>query len=58
MIGIIIIISMMQIYFAFACVDLVKKKGRLNNWWVLFAAFTGFAGYLAARRLKSKESGI
>jgi hypothetical protein len=49
---------MMQIYFAFACVDLVKKKGRLNNWWVLFAAFTGFAGYLAARRLKSKESGI
>ena len=58
MIPLAIVIGALQIYFAFACIDEVRKKGRLNNWWVLLAAFTGFLAYLLARRVKPKTGSI
>jgi len=48
------IIGIIQIVFAFACVYEVKRKGRLNNWWVLAAAVFGVFAYLVALYLPPK----
>ena len=36
-----------QIAFALACVREAKRKGRLDNWCVLAAAFFGILAYIA-----------
>lgn len=50
-----ILIGIVQVAFAFACVFEVKRKGRLNNWWILAAALFGLPAYLVARQLAPKE---
>jgi len=42
------VLGMVQIAFAFACIREVKRKGRLNNWWVLAAATFGVLAYVVA----------
>ena len=46
--GLGIVISILQIAFAFLCMHEVKRQGRLNNWWVLAAAIFGVGAYLVA----------
>jgi hypothetical protein len=51
----IVILVLIQIVFAFACVNEVKRKGQLSNWWVLAAATIPILPYILARRLPLKE---
>ena len=50
-----VLIGAIQIAFAFACVNQAKRKGRLNNWWVLAAALTGVIAYIAISLLPPKN---
>ena len=50
------IIGVAQIAFAFACVSQARRKGRLNNWWVLAAALTGVLAYIAILLLPAKQT--
>ncbi len=50
-----VLIGAIQIAFAFACVNEAKRKGRLNNWWVLAAALTGVVAYLVILLLPPKQ---
>jgi len=52
----IVVLVSVQLVFAFACVSHAKRKGRLNNWWVLFAAFVPILPYLIIRKLPHKEN--
>ena len=47
-IGVLVVI---QFWFAFACVRILKQKNRLNNWWVLFAAFVPIIPYIIANKI-------
>ena len=49
-----VIIGAVQIGFAFACIYEAKRKGRLNNWWVLAAALTGVIAYVVMLLLPPK----
>jgi len=51
----ILTLVVIQFYFAFACVSEAKRKGRLNNWWVLFAGLIPIVPYFVMRRLHPKK---
>ena len=50
-----VLVGGIQIAFAFACIHEAKRKGRLNNWWVLAAALTGVIAYIAVLLLPPKQ---
>ena len=54
MIPIITLLVIIQIFFAFACINLLKKKGRLNNWWVVTAATIPIIPYIIALKIPEK----
>lgn len=43
-----IIIGLIQIFFAFACIRVIQRKGRLNIWWIFAALLLGLPAYAAA----------
>ena len=55
---IVIILVSIQLCFAFACVNEAKRKGRLNNWWVLAAAIVPIIPFLIMQRLPPKNESM
>jgi hypothetical protein len=49
-----LLIAVIQIGFAFACVRAAKRKGRLNNWWVVAAAMFGVFAYATILALPAR----
>jgi hypothetical protein len=45
-----------QLIFTLACIWEAKRKGRLNNWWVLAAFALGFFAYIIILMLPPKKS--